>query len=106
VIFEVKNCCEFALRDTASKFGCEVYALQVGVGHVHLFVGLHPSCFCFCVGWFVEVQFGQSVVLRVFELKGKLWKGHLWSRGKFYRSIGKLMLKQSSTILSSLNTNS
>jgi putative transposase len=24
------------------------------------------------------------------ELKSMFWKGHLWSRGKFYRSIGQV----------------
>jgi putative transposase len=32
----------------------------------------------------------RRLFLAFLELKGKLWKGHLWSRGKFYRSIGQV----------------
>ena len=32
------------LRETARRLRCEVYALQVGDDHVHVFVGLRPDC--------------------------------------------------------------
>jgi REP element-mobilizing transposase RayT len=48
VPLEIKSYCELALRETASKASCEVFALQVGDDHVHIFVGVHTSCFCFC----------------------------------------------------------
>jgi REP element-mobilizing transposase RayT len=47
VPLEIKSCCEIALRETAFKAGCEVFVLQVGDDYVYIFVGLHPSCFCF-----------------------------------------------------------
>ena len=45
--FGVKSCCKKALRNTACRLGCEVFALQVSDDHVNIFVGLHPDCFCF-----------------------------------------------------------
>ena len=40
----LKGVARKALRETASRAGCQVHALQVGADHVHIFVGLHPDC--------------------------------------------------------------
>jgi len=56
--------------------------------HIHLFVGFKPS---FSVSE-VEQRFKGISARRLFEmfpqLRKRLWKGHLWSRGKFVRSVG------------------
>ena len=86
----IKSCCEKALRETASRAGCEVYALHVGTDHVHIFVGLHPDC---SVSQFIRVLKCNSarwLFQEYPELKRRLWRGSLWSRGKFYRSIGQV----------------
>ena len=90
VPIEIKNCCEQALRETASKLRCEVYALQVGDDHVHIFVGLHPDCSVSGLIGLLKCNSDRQLFLAFFELKCKFWKGHLLSRGKFYRSIGQV----------------
>ncbi|MDR0797386.1 MAG: transposase, partial [Nitrososphaerota archaeon] len=47
VNFGIKSCCETVLRGTAYRLGCDVFVLQVGDDHVHVFVGLHPDCSVF-----------------------------------------------------------
>ena len=87
---EIKRCCEEALRETAHRRGCQVHALQVGSDHVHIFVGLRPDC---SVSELIRL-FKCNSARRLFrahpELKSRLWGGHMWSRGKFYRSIGQV----------------
>jgi putative transposase len=85
----VKRCCEEALRETANRVGCQVHALQVGSDHVHFFVGLHPDCSVSELIRFLKCNSARRLFREHPELKGKLWKGHLWSKGKFYRSIGR-----------------
>ena len=86
----IKSCCEKALRETAFRSGCQVYALQVGADHVYIFVGLHPVC---SVSGFIRLlkcNSARRLFEEYLELKCKLWRGSLWSRGKFYRSIGQV----------------
>ncbi|MDT8781902.1 MAG: IS200/IS605 family transposase [Candidatus Bathyarchaeota archaeon] len=86
----VKSCCEASLRETAFRVGCEVYALQVGVDHVHVFVGLHPSCSVSELIRLLKCNSARCLFLEYPELKLRFWYGSLWSRGKFYRSIGQV----------------
>jgi putative transposase len=65
-----------------------IYELKVMPNHIHLFVGFSPSV---TVSDVVKLFKGISA-RRLFEmfpqLRKRLWNGHLWSRGKFYRSVG------------------
>ena len=87
---EIKRCCEKTLRETASRAGCQVHALQVGADHVHIFVGLHPDCSVSVLIRLFKCNSARKLFLEYPQLKSKLWSGHLWSRGKFYRSIGQV----------------
>jgi putative transposase len=84
----IKSCCEVALRETASRSGCQVYALQVGADHVHIFIGLHPACSVSELIRLLKCNSARRLFQEYPALKETLWCGSLWSRGKFYRSIG------------------
>lgn len=90
VSLEIKSYCELALWETAFKAGCEVFVLQVGDDHLYIFVGLYLSCSVSVLISLLKCNSVSRLFLAFLELKGKLWKGHLWSRGKFYRSIGQV----------------
>jgi putative transposase len=87
---EIKRCCEEALRDTARRRGCQVHALQVGPDHVHVFVGMRPDCSVSELVRLFKCNSARRLFQEYPELRSKLWNGHLWSRGKFYRSIGQV----------------
>jgi len=40
------------------------------------------------------------------ELKSTFWKGHFWSRGKFYRSIGQVSAETIKRYIEQSNINS
>ena len=86
----VKRCCEEALRETAFRKRCQVHALQVGSDHVHIFVGMHPSCSVSEMIRLFKCNSSRRLFREHPELKCKFWCGSLWSRGKFYRSIGQV----------------
>jgi putative transposase len=90
VDFAIKICCEKALREVASRSGCQLYALQVGADHVHVFVGLHPDCSVSELIRLLKCNSARRLFKEFPELNRKLWRGSLWSRGKFYRSIGQV----------------
>ena len=85
---EVKSSCERILREIARKYGFVIHELQVMSDHVHLFVGFKPNI---CISRVVNLFKGISARLLFQEfphLRKIYTRGHLWSRGKFYRSVG------------------
>ena len=87
---KVKKCCEEVLRDTATRINCQVYELQAAPDHVHIFLGLHPNCSISETIRLLKCNSSRMLFKECPELKERLWGGHLWSRGKFYRSIGQV----------------
>lgn len=88
LVGDVKSACERILRDVARKYGFVIHELQVMVDHVHLFVGFKPNV---CVSRVVNLFKGVSARLLLKSFPHLRWtyrRGHLWSRGKFYRSVG------------------
>ncbi len=86
----IKKRCEEVLRETATRISCQVYELQIAPDHVHIFVGLHPECSVSEAIRLLKCNSAKTLFREYPELKKKLWEGHLWSRGKFYRSIGQV----------------
>ena len=85
---KIKSSCERIFREIAAMYGFTIYELEVHIDHVHLFVGFKPNV---SVSQVVRLFKGISA-RRMFqefpELRRRYWKGHFWSRGKFYRSVG------------------
>lgn len=79
---------EDILREIASRYNMTFHALKVMPDHVHIFVGIHPSM---SVSRMFQCLKGVSSyeLFRDFpQLKNKYRTGHLWSKGKFFRSVG------------------
>lgn len=81
-----------ALRVVADKWKIEVYEVEVMVNHVHFFAELPPTM---TVSFALQVLKGSSANLffkrfprwKAYFLRGHK-KAHLWSPGKFFRSVG------------------
>jgi len=86
----IKQDCEAILHDIAKRWNFEVYELQVQPDHVHLFVEVPPTI---CVSKALQILKGGSA-FRLFRKYPMLRryknfrKGHFWSPGKFFRSVG------------------
>ena len=84
---------EEALKEMARKWKIKIYELEVMPDHVHIFVELPPTI---TVSFALQILKGGSA--RIFFKKCTIWKkyyvsrgqkkAHLWSPGKFYRSVG------------------
>ena len=88
LVDEVKSFCEQVFMDVARKYGFVIHELEVMCDHVHLFVGFKPNM---CVSRVVNLFKGISARLlfqRFPHLRNIYRRGHLWSRSKFYRSVG------------------
>lgn len=80
-----RRVCDGVLRMIAYQHGMKVYELQVMPDHVHLFVEVPPTL---CVSKALQLFKGISsrVLRRNFSYLRQF--EHLWSPGKFFRSVG------------------
>jgi len=86
---QLKKDCESILNNICMEQGYKVHAMEVLEDHVHLFLKFHPSV---SLSKVVQYLKGSSSSYRLFrlhpELKKCYWSGSLWSKGKFFRSVG------------------
>ena len=76
------------ITEVAVKHGCEIYKLHVAVDHIHLFVELPPTM---SVSKALQLFKGYSSFKLMQKhpwLRKYFTKGHFWSPGKFFRSVG------------------
>ena len=81
-----KKVCEGALQMVAIRYGFQIHELQVKEDHIHLFVELPP-----CVPVSKAFQLFKGISSRVLRRNFSYLRedgDHLWSPGKFYRSVG------------------
>ena len=84
----VRQHCEQFLNEIAEEHNCEIYELKVMPDHIHLFVELPPTL---SVSKALQLFKGKSSY-KLFRqhpwLRRHFRKGHFWSPGKFFRSVG------------------
>ena len=89
----VRSICEDALKYVAEKYNFEIYEMNVQPDHVHLFVEVPSNIFVS-----KTLQLFKGISARMILKKCTKWKAffshdgerktHLWSPGKFFRSVG------------------
>lgn len=84
----IKKDCEAILSEAAQRYGLQLYELEVMEDHVHCFVEVPPTM---SVSKALNLLKGYSSY-KLFRkqpwLRRYFRKGHLWSPGKFFRSVG------------------
>src|SRR3989338_7168033 len=84
----VKAVCEAAIRNAAYRHGIELVEIEVMPDHVHCFVGLHPTM-SICKALQLLKRFSAKKIFEHHPWLRKYFRtGHLWSPGKFFRSVG------------------
>jgi len=81
-----KKVCEGSLRFIALTYGFQIYELQVMPDHIHLFVDITPK-----VAVSKALQLFKGVSSRILRRNFSYLlenQPRLWSKGKFYRSVG------------------
>jgi len=84
-----KRCAELLLQ-TADNNGYRIHELQVASDHVHIFLGIGPSQTVSEAIRLLKCNTARTLFEEHPELRKMFWSGHLWSEGKFYRSIGQV----------------
>jgi len=84
----VRKHCEQFLNEIAQKYNFKIYELQVMPDHIHLFVEVPPT-----ISVVKALQLFKGISsYKLFKqhpwLRNHFRKGHFWSPGKFFRSVG------------------
>lgn len=82
--------CKLVFEEISKRYGYKILALEILEDHIHLFLELHPSHSLSKTFQLFKGISSRKLFLRFPSLKKKLWGGHLWSRGKFFRSVGEV----------------
>ena len=85
---EVKTECERVLRETARRYGYGVIALEVQPDHVHCFLSFPPTESVSKVLNILKGVSSRRLRQQFPSLRRRYWGGHMWSPGKFFRSVG------------------
>ncbi len=83
----VKKACEMLFRGIAQQYGFEIIELQILPDHVHMFVSVDPDD---SIARAVRLFKGVSArrLFQRFPELARFSREHVWSAGKFYRSVG------------------
>ena len=102
----VKKDCEAILGEAALKYGMHIYELEVMHDHVHCFLEIPPTM---SVSKALNLLKGYSAY-KLFAkhkwLRSYFRKGHLWSPGKFFRSVGNVTAEAIKNYISQTNRGS
>ncbi|MBI2449525.1 IS200/IS605 family transposase [Candidatus Pacearchaeota archaeon] len=86
--YGVRMDCEFFIRQAAYRNGFKIYELHIAVDHIHLFVEMPTTM---SVSKALQLFKGYSAFKLLQKhpwLRNYFTKGHFWSPGKFFRSVG------------------
>lgn len=86
--YGVRKDCERFIDEAASKHKIKIFERKVAPDHVHVFGDIPPTM---CVSKALQLLKGYSAfkLLRKHPwLRKHFRKGHFWSPGKFFRSVG------------------
>ena len=82
--------CRLVFYEIAERYQYKILALEIMEDHVHLFLEMHPThSLSYTFQLFKGIS-ARKLFWRFPSLINYLWGGHLWSRGKFFRSVGEV----------------
>jgi len=85
---ENKKLCEEVLHEVAKRHKIEITELSVMSDHIHTVVGIPPTMSISKALQLLKGASSREMFKRKPHFKRRYSKGHLWSPGKFYRSVG------------------
>ena len=85
---ENKKLCEKILREVAERHKIEITELSVMPDHIHTVVGIPPTMSVSKALQLLKGASSREIFKRKTHLRCRYPKGHFWSPGKFYRSVG------------------
>ncbi|MFH1107176.1 MAG: IS200/IS605 family transposase [Candidatus Micrarchaeota archaeon] len=89
----ILKACEESLRRAAARHGLELMELSVMPDHVHAIAVVPPTLSISSAMQYLKGASAHDLFAQFPKLRERYWGGHLWSPGKFYRSVGDTTLQ-------------
>ena len=74
--------------EIAAHFDFEIEKCEVAEDHIHLLISFPPRYSVSKVVGILKSISGSKVFKEFPQIKEKLWGGHLWEQGYFFRTVG------------------
>lgn len=84
----IRKDCEAILTEAVERYGMHLYELEVMPDHVHIFVEIPPTMSISKALNLLKGYSAYKLFRKHYWLRKYFRKGHLWSPGKFFRSVG------------------
>ncbi|MCH8351517.1 MAG: IS200/IS605 family transposase, partial [Chloroflexi bacterium] len=84
----IREDCKLFLQEIAKQHGIEIYELQVEPDHIHMFADLPPTMSVCKALQLLKRDSSYKLFRQHPWLRKHFRKGHFWSPGKFFRSVG------------------
>ena len=85
---ENKKLCEKILRNVAERHGIEIVEMCVMPDHLHLIVRIPPAMSISEAFHLLKGASSHELFREKPNFRKRYPKGHFWSSGKFYRTVG------------------
>ena len=85
---ENKNLCEQILMEIAERHKIKITELSVMPDHIHMVAAIPPTMSISQAFHLLKGASAHALFKRKQNFRKRYPKGHLWSPGKFYRSVG------------------
>jgi len=84
----VRNCCFAAIKMVSNRHKMRIIEMEIMPDHIHCFLELKPDM-SICKAFQLLKGYSSKKIFEHFpKLRKKFTTGHLWSPGKFFRSVG------------------
>jgi putative transposase len=85
---ENKKLCEEVLHEVAKRHKIEITELSVMPDHIHMVVGLPTTMSISQAFHLLKGASSRELFKKIHVFHARYPRGHLWSPGKFYRTVG------------------
>ncbi len=85
---ENKKLCEDILKEVAKRYEMKMEELSVMPDHIHAVVGIPPTMSASQALHLLKGVSSRELFKQKPNFRKRYPKGHFWSLGKFYRSVG------------------
>ena len=75
-------------EEIASHFDFEIDRCEVAEDHVHILISFPPRYSVSKVVGIIKSISGSRIFREIPKIREKLWGGHLWEQGYFFRTVG------------------
>lgn len=76
-----------SILKTAKEYGMQVFAMEISLDHIHIFVNLPPTISVATALQLFKGRSSREIFAACPSFRGTYYRGHFWSRGSFYRSV-------------------